>query len=352
MAQFATPDAVGNGSSSGAVGAEPSPTVLSVEDALVLMRAVALRLGASDEDAVIIARHLVDDELRGVPGMSRIFIVADEVARDGVTDCSPISVVRDGPSFALIDGGQHLGYVVAEHATRLAIEKAKSAGIAVVAARNHRYSGTLAYYCELAAREGLVAMATASGFFGSVAPHRGRKGRLDTNPLAFGFPTSGTPVVWDIATSAISGSEVGKRKVTGQPLPEGVAIDADGRPTVDPEEALRGALLSWGGHRGSGLAVSIKLLSLLAGVPALPDPAGEAAFLVVVIDPGMLLDPRDYENRATVFAESVRSTPPVKAGDRVRMPFDRSIEERERRRRDGIPLAAAVRARLEAIARD
>jgi delta1-piperideine-2-carboxylate reductase len=315
------------------------------------MRAVALRLGASDADAEVVARHLVDDELRGVPGMSRIFIVADDVSRDGGPECSPISVVREGPGTALVDGGRHLGYVVAEYATKLAIQKAKDGGVALVAANNHRYSGTLAYYVEMAAREGLVAMAAASGFFGSVAPFGGRAGRLDTNPLAFGFPTTGEPVVWDIATSAISGSEVYKRRATGQPLPEGVAVDGAGRPTVDPDEALRGALLSWGGHRGSGLAISIRLLSLLCAVPPLPDAEGQAAFVVVAIDPGALLDPREYLEHAAAFAESIRTTPPVEGGADVRMPYDRSVEERDRRRREGIRLAPAVRARLEQIGR-
>jgi delta1-piperideine-2-carboxylate reductase len=326
-------------------------TALTVEEAMQLMREVALQLGASAQDAEIIARHLVDDELRGVVGMSRIFIVADEVERDGVPQTSPMEVIREGESFAMLDGGGHLGFVVAEHAAEIAISKATSSGIAVVGANNHRYSGTLAYYVEMAARRGLLSMAIASGSFMSVAPYAGREGRLDTNPIALGFPTNADPIVCDIATSAISGSEVYRRMATGDPLPEDVALDRAGRPTTDPRAALEGALLSWGGHRGSGLAVAIRLLAILCGVQPFPQRDDYSAFLIIAIDPSMFLLPQDFKDRAEEFARGIRATAPAEGRQAVRMPFDRSLLERERRRIEGISLSPPVYARLDSIRR-
>jgi LDH2 family malate/lactate/ureidoglycolate dehydrogenase len=324
------------------------PVVVTEAAALDLMVAVAERLGINPKDALILARHLVDDELRGAAGMSRIFIVAEDVARDGPHRCHPITIHGDSDITASVDGGGHHGLVVAEIATELAISKAKEAGVAVVTANNHRYSGTLGYYAEMVARRGLIALTIASGSFGSVAPYGAREGRLDTNPIACGFPTEADPIVWDIATSAISGSEVYKRVTTGQALPEGVAVGPDGLPTVDPVEALAGALLPWGGHRGSGLAMVVRLLSLLAGVPAFPARSDAFGFLMIAIDPGLFLPGGRFEQRATEFAAGIRATP-ASGIEEVRVPFDRSLRERERRRHAGIELPKAVFDRLSAI---
>jgi delta1-piperideine-2-carboxylate reductase len=326
-----------------------SVVLLEVDEAVSLMRDVALSLGESAEDAEIIARHLVDDELRGVVGMSRIFIAADDLSRDGPRVIAPMEITNDAPAFAVLDGGGHLGFVVAERATEIAIAKAAANGIAVVGANNHRYSGTLAYYAEMAAGNDLVSLSIASGSFSSVAPYGGREGRLDTNPMAIGFPTNSDPIVWDIATSAISGSEVYRRLATGESLPDGVAIDSSGAPTREPRAALDGAFLSWGGHRGSGMAESIRLLSLLCGLAPFPERGDAFGFLIIAIDPSMLQPLQDFKDKAEEFARGIRATAPASGFDSVRMPFDRSLAERERRRKEGIPLAPAVHARLEKI---
>jgi len=323
--------------------------LLHEAEALELMVGVAASLGMSPEDCEIVARHLVDDELRGAVGMSRIFIVADEVARHGPQRSKPITVARDSDITAVVNGGGHHGLVVAESATRLAISKAQKSGVAIVCANNHRYSGTLGYYMELVARDGLIGISVASGSFGSVAPYGAREGRLDTNPIAVGFPSVDEPIVWDIATSAISGSEVYRRLVTGDELPDGVALDTRGEPTRDPAEALAGAILPWGGHRGSGLAIVIRLLALLSGVAPFPTENGEFAFLVIVIHPWLFLSPGEFERRAAEFADGIRAAQPAPGFSSVRMPFDRSVQVRAQRRRDGIEIARAVYERLDSI---
>lgn len=320
-------------------------------EALELMAGVAARLGMSPEDAEIVARHLVDDELRGAVGMSRIFIAADEAARHGPQPSEPITVTRESDTTAVVDGGGHHGLVVAEWATRLAMSKARTSGIAVVCANNHRYSGTLGYYTELVARNGLIGISVASGSFGSVAPYGSREGRLDTNPIAVGFPTGDDPIVWDIATSAITGSEVYKRLVTGEELPAGVAIDPRGDPTRDPAEALAGAILPWGGHRGSGLAIVIRLLGLLSGVEPFPAGNGSFAFLMIAIDPSLFLPPGEFERRAEEFAAGIRAAAPAPGFASVKVPFDRSVQARAQRRRHGIELTRTVYERLDSIRR-
>jgi len=310
----------------------------------------------SADDAAVVTSHLVDAELRGTVGLSRLLALVNDARLYGVEPTGEVTTVREGSWGALVDGANRSGIVVADHATRLAIAKAKAGGIAAVAANNHRFSGLLSYYVEAAAGAGLVAMAVAAGGvrrgLPRVAPYAAAVGRFTTNPIAFGFPTIADPIVWDIATSASSGAELLERLATGAPLREGTAIDATGKPTIDAHKALDGALLTWGGHRGSGLAIAVHLLGMLAGLPPFPSDTDGASFLIIALDPSVLGDLEIFRQRATTVADRVRATPPAEGHAEVRMPYDRSLRERSRKRREGVELSRAIYDRLVAVARD
>jgi delta1-piperideine-2-carboxylate reductase len=229
--------------------------------------------------------------------------------------------------------GDHLGYIVAHRATALAVEKASSAGIAVVGANDTWYTGMLSYYAEIAAARGLVSI-IASNTAPWVAPHGATEGRFGTNPICFGFPSADEPVIWDIGTSAIIHAEATLAQRLGQLLPEGVAFDRDGQATRDPAAALAGAFAAWGGHKGSGLGIVVQLLGILAGSPPiLPDLAG-FGFLIVAIRPDLLGPAETFRQNVSAYAQAVRSARRVAGGDAVRMPFDRSRQDRSRRRAD------------------
>jgi delta1-piperideine-2-carboxylate reductase len=321
-----------------------------------LCMAVCARLQMSREDGAVVAEHLVDAELRGTIGLSRLLALAADGRRYGIETSGEIAVVREGPWGALLDGGNRNGIVVATRATRLAITKAAEGGIAAVAANHHRFSGLLARYVELAARQGLVAIAVAAGGVRAglprIAPYGSRVGLFTTNPIAVGVPTAGEPVVWDIATSSVSGAELLDRLADGAPLPDGAAVDTAGLPTRDPHEAIRGALLTWGGHRGSGLAVAVHLLGLLAGLPPFPGETDGAAFVIVALDPSLTGEATSFAQRAMSVAEQVRAAEPAAGHDEVRMPFDRSLRERARQRREGLQIPLALHDGLTAIVRD
>ena len=243
---------------------------LTIEQARALVDRAMRAVGHDADDARLIADHLIDCELRGVTygGLARAVSIAERVLRTGASH-SPIRIVKETPVSASIDGGDRIGYVVAHRAMTIAIEKAVAAGIAVVGARNTWYTGMLSYYAEMAAAQGLVSL-TASNASPWVTPHGGSEGRFGTNPICVGFPSADDPVIWDIGTSAIMHAEVVLAERLGKPLADGVAFDADGRPTRDPAAALDGAFAAWGGHKGSGLGVVVQLLGTLAGSPAIP----------------------------------------------------------------------------------
>jgi LDH2 family malate/lactate/ureidoglycolate dehydrogenase len=164
-----------------------------------------------------------------------------------------------------------------------------------------------------------------------VAPHGASEGRLGTNPICFGFPSAEEPVIWDVGTSAIMHAEVMLAHRLGRQLPDGVAFDTGGRPTRDPAAALDGAFAAWGGHKGSGLAIVVQLLGGLAGAPFIPPDLADFGFVIVAIRPDLLTSAGQFTSGVAAFARAVRASRPVDGGPAVRMPFDRSRDERRGR---------------------
>jgi len=304
---------------------------LTINEAHQLVVRVMFALGHDAVDGGLIADHLIDCELRGLGygGLARAISIAERMARSGDRR-RPIRTRHETPVSAQIDGGDHLGYIVAHRATAIAVEKASSAGIAVVGADDTWYTGMLSWYAEIAAARGLVSM-IASNASPWVAPHGATEGRFGTNPICFGFPSADEPVIWDIGTSAIIHAEATLAKRLGQPLPEGVAFDRDGEPTRDPAAALAGAFAAWGGHKGSGLGIVVQLLGIMAGSPPIPPDLAGFGFLIVAMRPDLMGPAETFRQNVSAYAEAVRAARPVAGGEAVRMPFDRSRRDRERR---------------------
>jgi delta1-piperideine-2-carboxylate reductase len=323
---------------------------LTLQDAQSLAEHSLVTLGYAPADARVITAHLMDCELRGLgyAGLARILSVADRLGGKGPSRL-PMRTLKESPVSARIDGADQIGYLVAEHATRIAIDKALTTGIAVVGASSTWYTGMLSYYAEMATARSLVMM-IASNASPWVAPHGGTEGRFGTNPICFGFPSDAEPIIWDIGTSAIIHAEVVLAGRLGQTLPEGVAFDAAGQPTIDPAAALAGAFAPWGGHRGSGLALVVQLLGMLAGSPALPGEVTDFGYLTIAIKPDLLTDPADFQREVAAYADSVRATRPLKEGENVRVPFERSRIDRERRRAtNAVEVADTVVAALQSL---
>ena len=323
-------------------------------DAALLLREALTAAGLSPADAATATGHLMDCELRGLGygGLARALTVCERLRVTGLPS-SPIRIERESASTVTIDGADHLGYVVAQRATDLAIGKARETGIGVAAAHTTWYTGMFSYYLEAVTRAGMVGMA-AGNAGATVAPHGATEGLIGTNPIAFGFPGAGDDdaVIWDSGTSAVTHAEVVLAGRTGQDLPEGVAYAADGTPTRSPADALAGALAVWGGHRGSGLALTVHLLGMMTGAPALPTapvPA-DLGFLLWVVDPGVLTDATAFRSAVSDHAARVRAARPVDPDHPVRVPFDGSRRRRRATQASGvIDVAPEVVAGLRAI---
>ena len=322
---------------------------LSVAEATELGERALQAIGFDGEQASVITAHLVDAALCGhrFAGLPRILTInEDQRTHEPRT---PIKVVYETEVSALMDGGNHVGYYAIHQATRLAIEKARKHRIALVGVYRSHLSGRNAYYLEMIARAGFVGIHLASAV-PVVLPHGGARPAFGTNPIGFGFPTDGDPLIVDLGTAAMMRGEVILRSRLGLPLPEGTAIDAQGRPTTDPAEALKGGIFTFGGHRGSALAFGIQAMCLLAGAARARGKAQDFAFLFIVFDPAILLPPEEFKAQLGELIEAVRAVPPLNPEEPVRIPSERAYRERERRRTEGIPVDRAVYEQLRALA--
>lgn len=325
---------------------------LAIGDARGLCKRAMTAIGHTPPDAAIIANHLIDCELRGLSfgGLARALSIADRVQQYGMSN-KPITVVQESPVSAHVDGGDQVGYLVGQSVTDLAIEKARNSGVAVVGANETWYTGMFSYYLEQITKAGFAGMVAGSG--GQfVAPAGGTQGRFGTNPIAFGFPTTDIPIIWDIGTSGIMLGEVILAMREGRQLGEGLAYDASGAPTSEPAAALGGGAVGvWGGHKGSGLALVVQLLGMMCGAAAAPTGLRDCGFFMLVVNPAIIDPAGDFPDRAAEYAASVRATRPVDPAQPVRVPFERSAATRSTQIASGvINVADAIHEALLAVA--
>ena len=330
------------------IGRMNKDIILSVDEATALGQKALRAIGQSEEEAAVITAHLVDAALCGYQfaGLPRILTINDHPRTHEKRE--PVRVVHETEISAMMDGGNNVGYYAVYQAMKVAIAKAKKSRIAIVGMYRSQMSGRNAYYLEHIAREGLVGIHLATGVH-LVLPHGGAKPALGTNPIAFAFPTGGDPFIVDFGTAGMMLGEVILRSRTGKSLPEGIAVDANGAPTTDPHEALKGGVFPFGGHRGYALSLGIQSMCLLAGASR-AYPKQDYAFMFIVFDPEVLMPREEFDQALLDLIENVRNTPPLDPDDPVRIPSERSFREREKNRKLGIPIAPEVHRQLVALA--
>jgi LDH2 family malate/lactate/ureidoglycolate dehydrogenase len=306
-------------------------------------------LGLPDDEVHIIVDHLIDNALCGYPFASLPRILA--IAQDAKTQRprQPVRVVHDTPVSALLDGGNNVGYVAVYRAAQIAIDKARAQQFAVVGVYNSYYSGRNAYYVEMLVKAGLVGIHLASAQ-PHVVPPGGTRPALGTNPFCVGFPSVHGPVIVDMGTAALQWGEVLLHAHLGTPLPEGVGLDKDGRPTRDAKEAVLGGVLPFGGHKGYGLSFAIQAMGLLAGAALARGQVQDYGFLFIAFDPGLLIPVEQFTQQVSDLIARLKATPRQPGVEEIRIPSERAFRERERRRLEGIVLERKVVEALNALA--
>lgn len=325
----------------------PERIHLSVAEARELSEKALRGMGFAADEAPIIADHVIDAALCGYEysGLAKLLNVAD--SRRFKMPRSPTRTVRETGVSVLFDGGNNVGMLAMYHATCAAIERAQMHGIALVGLTNSWTSGRGAYYVEMIARAGLIGIHTVSSSR-SVAPFGGAKPALGTNPIAFGFPTSSDPLLIDMGTSAFMATDLKVRERLGTPLPEGVAIDANGRPTTDAALARLGAILPFGGHKGFALALAIRALGVLCGSAL--DIEKIYGYLIIAIKPDLLVPLEEFRSQLSAVIAEIKATPRQEGVDEIRIPGERAYRERAYRLQAGIEIDRRIYDALEVFA--
>jgi LDH2 family malate/lactate/ureidoglycolate dehydrogenase len=319
---------------------------LTVAEARALSESAMRGIGYRADEARILADHVVDAALCGYEysGLPKLLNVADHPRYKAPR--GPLRVLRETSVLVLFDGGNQNGMVGMYHATRAAIERARPHGLAVVGVNNLWMSGRSAYYVEMAARAGLIAVHTVAAH-PMVAPLGGARAALGTNPIAFGFPMEGDPLVIDLGTSAFMGTDLQFRHRLGIPLPDGVAIDEHGRPTTDAGAARRGAILPFGAHKGYALAVAMHALGVVCGGAASPERDG---YLFIAFTPDLFTPLDDYRRALAAEIAAIKATPRQDGVDEIRIPGERAYSERARLAREGIEIDRRIQEALIRLA--
>lgn len=302
---------------------------LPIAEATELCVRALTRAGMQREAAHLVADHLVDANLCGheFSSLPRVLAIVDELSRK-LEPPGAIRIVREDRCSALIDGGDNVAYVTSITAIDKAVEICKRNGVALVGVNNTWFSGRLAYYVERAARQGYIALHTTNTT-ARVAPYGGIDRLMGTNPFAIAFPSEDDPLIIDIGTSATTWGDVVLARTKGEPLAAGVAVDAQGHATLDPQAALDGAFLPWGGHRGSALSLAVQLLGMLVGSATVIDEVSNFGLFFLVIDPRMLMPDGTYPARVSELRAAIAANRPLPGLPAVRVPGDGSLKRRK-----------------------
>ncbi len=319
--------------------------------------------GVPTEDARAVATLMVEADVLGhdTHGTFRLRQYLARLRDGGCNARARVEVVRETAATALVDGDDGLGHLAMVAARDLAIDKARSAGVAWVGVRRGNHAGPLALYVKAQAEAGMIGMAAGVGSANHVPPFGGTDLLLGTNPIAIAAPSGGDdPFLLDMATTVAAMGRIKVLEQRGEPMPEGWMVGRDGAPLTDPSARADGYLLPIGGPKGFGLSVAI---GLMAGV------LNGAAFGSEVVDftsdttsatnTGqfvMALDLAAFGAEdafapaaARAFAE-MRASAPLPGHDPVRLPGDNKAAAAAERRANGLNLGPALRTDLAALA--
>lgn len=326
---------------------------VSAEALMALVRAFCASGGSDKREAGLVARNLVDANLAGHDshGVGILPAYATSMADGWLKANAHVAVAGDDGAILRLDGNLGYGQAIGGEAMALGIERARAGGVAVVALRMSHHLGRIGAWAELCAGAGLVSVhyVNSGGYRPSVVPFGGAEARYTTNPYCTGIPAGEgrPPVILDFATSAIAMGKVRVARNAGTQVREGALVDAQGRPTRDPEVMYadpRGALMPMGLHKGYGMALVCEALAgaLTNGGGHLPRrDHGRAIInnmLSVIVDPGAVGDRDFFFGEIGEIVDHVKSSAPAPGVEEVMVPGDPERKARARRAAEGIPI--------------
>lgn len=315
------------------------------------MRLVVRGFGSSEAEVQAVASNLIEANLKGHDshGIGMLPRYALAYLEGNLLPNAQMSVSLDAGALLRLDGNAGFGQVIGQQAMALGIERAKAHGSCIVALGNSHHLGRIGAWAEQVAEAGLVSMHFVNVISRPfVAPYGGADARFGTNPFCAGVPLPGRPpVILDFATSVIAQGKTRVAYNKGEPVAPGCLIDGQGQPTDDPACMFvppLGALLTFGGHKGYGLAAMCELLggALAAGMTQRVREGDKMRILngmfSVLVDPDALGQREQFESEALAFIEWVQASPPREGFGPVQMAGDAERASLAQRSREGVPV--------------
>jgi LDH2 family malate/lactate/ureidoglycolate dehydrogenase len=316
--------------------------------------AVMQALGATPAIAAEITGHLVDADLCGVysHGIFRLDWYAQRHAEGRFDATAEPRLTQAEGGAALVDGGNNLGMPAFRLATDHLIAEARSRGVAAVGIANVDHTGRIGAFVQRGAEAGCLTIVLGGGVrkdWRQVTPHGGARGMLPTNPYAFGIPGGAHgAVVVDFATGMAAGGKIYAAKMAGRPLAEGLCVDAQGRPTTNPDDYFNGgAILPMAGPKGYGMALVAELL----GEAILGQARDGMNWIAMAVDLTRFRSPAAYRVAAEECLAELRACPPAPGFERVEIPGEREATLRAERLSSGITIAPETLERLRSLGR-
>lgn len=339
------------------------------------MKSILIAAGVPEADAQICADVLISADRQGIDshGIGRLKPIYIDRIREGIINpLTDVTTIKEGPTTAVLDANNGMGQVVSKQAMQLAIDKAKTYGMGMVAVRNSNHYGIAGYYAMMAAEQGLIGV-TGTNARPSIAPTFGVENMLGTNPLTFGIPTDEAfPFVLDCATSVTQRGKIEVYQRLHKDLPKGWVIGADGEERTDTEQVLidlvtGGAALTplggigevQGGYKGYGYATVVEILSAaLAGGAFLKALSGHADgkkvpyslghfFIAIDIEAFTSLD--DFKKTTGDILRELRNSQKAPGEDRIYTAGEKEHDAFMERSVSGVPINEALEKDIAAL---
>ncbi|TRW99138.1 Ldh family oxidoreductase [Paracoccus sp. M683] len=320
--------------------------------------------GLPQTDARVVASDLVRANLRGLDshGVSRMPMYLERLDRGLVNSRPQMQVTKVAGAVAHVDADNAMGFLPSHLAMDTAMDLAADAGIGLVGVSRSTHFGMGALYALQAIERNYISMIFTNSS-PAIAMWGGRSAFLGASPIAAGIPGgTSAPFVMDMAMTVIARGKIRLAAMRGEPIAEGLALDADGQPTTDAAKAFEGVCLPFGGVKGSVLGT---MMDLLAGAFTGANFGGDVkslyfdhsepqnvGHLFFAIRPDLFMALTDFQARMDEFNRRIKSLPRAAGVDEVLMPGEPEVRTEALRRAQGIPLTDNVVADLDALARD
>ncbi len=327
-----------------------------------LAAAVATAAGVAADAAAILADSLVDADLHGISthGISRLNIYVRRIERGLIDPRAELRVEQRLPAALAVDAGNGLGQPQAVKTLQRLMPLARQYGVAVATIRRSQHFGALSYYCNRAAAEDMILLAMTNGE-PAMSPAGGCEAFFGTNPIAVSFPTGkGFPVRIDLATSLVARGNIIAAQKAGRAIPEGWALDAQGRPTTDASAALAGTVLAMAGHKGAALALMVEVFSGVLSGAGVGSQIGsmykhldrpqDVGHFFCLIDIAALMDVGEMKQRIDATIDRIKACRRQPGVDEILVPGERSHRTARQNRKLGITIGSETLGELRALA--